>query len=164
MQREPWLRQPNSKMTRWATYAKSSTQMQPSFRCACRLSKCGIFRQRRKRLCANFRRLKRLALSGLQTAIFASWPQRGRGLQGKGPPVSSNGRRTYSIQDIEALRQDLDASGKGVETLPASPPRWRTVASHLGHELQGRQRQDNNGRAPCSISGAPRLSGPRHRS
>jgi len=34
--------------------------------------------------------------------------------EGKGPPVSSNGRRTYSIQDIEALRQELDVSSKGV--------------------------------------------------
>ena len=33
--------------------------------------------------------------------------------EGKGPPPLANGRRTYSIEDIEALRADLDASGKG---------------------------------------------------
>jgi chromosome partitioning protein len=33
--------------------------------------------------------------------------------EGKGPPASPNGRRTYSIHDIEALRSDLDAGGKG---------------------------------------------------
>lgn len=33
--------------------------------------------------------------------------------EGKGPPASSNGRRTYSIGDIETLRQELDAWGKG---------------------------------------------------
>lgn len=33
--------------------------------------------------------------------------------EGKGPPAPANGRRTYSIEDIERLRQDLDASGKG---------------------------------------------------
>jgi chromosome partitioning protein len=33
--------------------------------------------------------------------------------EGKGPPASPNGRRTYSIHDIELLRTDLDAAGKG---------------------------------------------------
>ncbi len=33
--------------------------------------------------------------------------------EGKGPPASPNGRRTYSIHDIELLRADLDAAGKG---------------------------------------------------
>jgi chromosome partitioning protein len=33
--------------------------------------------------------------------------------EGKGPRASPNGRRTYSIQDIELLRTDLDAAGKG---------------------------------------------------
>ncbi len=33
--------------------------------------------------------------------------------EGKGPPAGSNGRRTYGIEDIEALRRDLDLSGKG---------------------------------------------------
>jgi len=33
--------------------------------------------------------------------------------EGKGPPSSPNGRRTYSIHDIELLRTDLDAAGKG---------------------------------------------------
>jgi chromosome partitioning protein len=33
--------------------------------------------------------------------------------EGKGPPASANGRRTYAIEDIEAIRQDLDAAGKG---------------------------------------------------
>lgn len=32
---------------------------------------------------------------------------------GKGPPLSSTGRRTYSVEDIEAIRADLDATGKG---------------------------------------------------
>jgi len=32
---------------------------------------------------------------------------------GKGPPASPNGRRTYSIEDIDVLRRELDASGKG---------------------------------------------------
>jgi chromosome partitioning protein len=34
--------------------------------------------------------------------------------EGKGPPPSPNGRRTYSIHDIESLRADLDSAGKGV--------------------------------------------------
>lgn len=33
--------------------------------------------------------------------------------EGKGPPASPNGRRTYSIHDVELLRTDLDAAGKG---------------------------------------------------
>jgi chromosome partitioning protein len=33
--------------------------------------------------------------------------------EGKGPPAPPNGRRTYSIHDIELLRTDLDAAGKG---------------------------------------------------
>lgn len=33
--------------------------------------------------------------------------------EGKGPPASPNGRRTYAIEDIDALRRDLDATGKG---------------------------------------------------
>ena len=33
--------------------------------------------------------------------------------EGKGPPASPNGRRTYSIHDIEALRLELDTAGKG---------------------------------------------------
>jgi chromosome partitioning protein len=33
--------------------------------------------------------------------------------EGKGPPALPNGRRTYSIQNIEALRSELDAAGKG---------------------------------------------------
>lgn len=33
--------------------------------------------------------------------------------EGKGPPASPNGRRTYAIEDVDALRRDLDASGKG---------------------------------------------------
>jgi chromosome partitioning protein len=33
--------------------------------------------------------------------------------EGKGPPASPNGRRTYSIHDIEALRSELDTAGKG---------------------------------------------------
>lgn len=33
--------------------------------------------------------------------------------EGKGPPASPTGRRTYGIDDIEGLRRDLDASGKG---------------------------------------------------
>ncbi len=33
--------------------------------------------------------------------------------EGKGPPPSPNGRRTYSIGDIEALRAELDGAGKG---------------------------------------------------
>ena len=33
--------------------------------------------------------------------------------EGKGPPASANGRRTYSIRDIESLRTELDAAGKG---------------------------------------------------
>lgn len=33
--------------------------------------------------------------------------------EGKGPPVRPNSRRTYSIEDIEALRTDLDGSAKG---------------------------------------------------
>ncbi|MEK4031800.1 plasmid partitioning protein RepA [Methylocystis sp. IM3] len=33
--------------------------------------------------------------------------------EGKGPPIQPNNRRTYSIEDIEALRSDLDRSGKG---------------------------------------------------
>ena len=34
--------------------------------------------------------------------------------EGKGPPPLANGRRTYSIHDIESLRADLDTAGKGV--------------------------------------------------
>lgn len=33
--------------------------------------------------------------------------------EGKGPVPAANGRRTYSAQDISALRTDLDAAGKG---------------------------------------------------
>jgi chromosome partitioning protein len=33
--------------------------------------------------------------------------------EGKGPPASTNGRRTYSIHDIDSLRRQLDAAGKG---------------------------------------------------
>src|SRR6202142_2053157 len=33
--------------------------------------------------------------------------------EGKGPPVQPNNRRTYSIEDIDALRTELDRSGKG---------------------------------------------------
>jgi chromosome partitioning protein len=33
--------------------------------------------------------------------------------EGKGPPPQSNNRRTYSLEDIEALRFDLDKDGKG---------------------------------------------------
>ncbi|MBG0812409.1 plasmid partitioning protein RepA [Methylosinus sp. H3A] len=33
--------------------------------------------------------------------------------EGKGPPVQPNNRRTYSIEDIDALRAELDRSGKG---------------------------------------------------
>jgi chromosome partitioning protein len=33
--------------------------------------------------------------------------------EGKGPPPQANGRRFYSIEDIEALRQSLDGAGKG---------------------------------------------------
>ncbi len=33
--------------------------------------------------------------------------------EGKGPPAQPNNRRTYSIEDIDALRRDLDRSGKG---------------------------------------------------
>jgi chromosome partitioning protein len=33
--------------------------------------------------------------------------------EGKGPAASPTGRRTYSIHDIETLRQELDASGRG---------------------------------------------------
>jgi chromosome partitioning protein len=33
--------------------------------------------------------------------------------EGKGPPAPPNGRRTYSIQDIDLLRTELDAAGRG---------------------------------------------------
>ncbi|WP_373852129.1 plasmid partitioning protein RepA [Bradyrhizobium sp.] len=33
--------------------------------------------------------------------------------EGKGPPAPANGRRSYSIEDIDALRMDLDGAGKG---------------------------------------------------
>ncbi|MFG1315497.1 plasmid partitioning protein RepA [Xanthobacter autotrophicus] len=33
--------------------------------------------------------------------------------EGKGPPPQSNNRRTYSVEDIEALRTELDRDGKG---------------------------------------------------
>lgn len=33
--------------------------------------------------------------------------------EGKGPPPQPNNRRTYSVQDIEELRVDLDRDGKG---------------------------------------------------
>ena len=33
--------------------------------------------------------------------------------EGKGPDPLPNGRRMYSLEDVEALRQSLDASGKG---------------------------------------------------
>jgi chromosome partitioning protein len=33
--------------------------------------------------------------------------------EGKGPPAQPNNRRTYSIEDIDALRTELDRSGKG---------------------------------------------------
>ena len=32
---------------------------------------------------------------------------------GKGPPASATGRRTYSLDDIDSIRRDLDATGKG---------------------------------------------------
>lgn len=32
---------------------------------------------------------------------------------GKGPPIQPNNRRTYSLEDIEALRVELDREGKG---------------------------------------------------
>lgn len=32
---------------------------------------------------------------------------------GKGPPASPTGRRTYSLDDIDSIRRDLDATGKG---------------------------------------------------
>lgn len=32
--------------------------------------------------------------------------------EGKGPPPSATGRRTYSIEDIETIRRDLDNAGK----------------------------------------------------
>lgn len=35
--------------------------------------------------------------------------------EGKGPPAQVNNRRTYSIEDIEALRSDLDRAGKGAK-------------------------------------------------
>ena len=34
--------------------------------------------------------------------------------EGKGPALQTNNRRTYSTEDIEALRLDLDRAGKGV--------------------------------------------------
>jgi chromosome partitioning protein len=33
--------------------------------------------------------------------------------EGKGPPAQRNNRRTYSIEDIESLRSDLDRAGRG---------------------------------------------------
>lgn len=33
--------------------------------------------------------------------------------EGKGPPPQSNNRRTYSVEDIESLRTELDRDGKG---------------------------------------------------
>jgi len=33
--------------------------------------------------------------------------------EGKGPPAQPNNRRTYSVEDIDALRVELDRSGKG---------------------------------------------------
>ncbi|SFK59068.1 plasmid partitioning protein RepA [Methylocapsa palsarum] len=33
--------------------------------------------------------------------------------EGKGPPAQRNNRRTYSIEDIESLRGDLDRAGRG---------------------------------------------------
>ena len=33
--------------------------------------------------------------------------------EGKGPPAPPNSRRSYSIEDIDALRSDLDSTGKG---------------------------------------------------
>ena len=33
--------------------------------------------------------------------------------EGKGPPAQPNNRRTYSIEDVDALRVELDRSGKG---------------------------------------------------
>ena len=33
--------------------------------------------------------------------------------EGKGPPAPANSRRSYSIEDIDALRRDLDSAGKG---------------------------------------------------
>ncbi len=33
--------------------------------------------------------------------------------EGKGPPAQANNRRTYSIEDIDELRRELDRSGKG---------------------------------------------------
>ena len=33
--------------------------------------------------------------------------------EGKGPPASANGRRTYAIEDIESLRAELERAGKG---------------------------------------------------
>ena len=57
--------------------------------------------------------------------------------EGKGPPAPPNGRRTYSIHDIELLRTDLDAAGKGTRRYV---PRRREggAASDLRDELQGR--------------------------
>src|SRR6478735_5927821 len=43
--------------------------------------------------------------------------------EGKGPAATRNGRRTYSLDDIEALRGDLDRGGKAAR--PYLPQRKR---------------------------------------
>ncbi len=67
-------------------------------------------------------------------------------LSGKGPAIdiASNGRRSYSAEDIQGVRIYLDAHSKGDKRYLPPTQRRREAASDHGRQLQERQRQDDH--------------------
>ena len=79
------------------------------------------FRRRRKRPCADSHLEKLPRLIGVDPGYLRRLTLEGRGPQ---PDVSHTGRRSYSIEDIQALRAYLDESGKADRRYLPRAARW----------------------------------------
>ena len=87
-------------------------------------------------------------------------------LEGKGPAVETgpNGRRAYSTQDLQALRTYSGRQQQKRAQISSVAQGGREAAGHHRCQFQGRQRQDDDGRASGPISGVEGLSGSGDRS
>ena len=86
-----------------------SAPMRASCRLGCKRIVTSSFRRKPKRRCDNSRPIEAAKLIGVNDGYL-----RRLSLEGKGPAVEvgPNGRRSYTIEDIQALRAYLDGNGK----------------------------------------------------
>ena len=81
-----------------------------------------------------------------------------------GPPPAPNNRRTYSIEDIETLRAELDSSGKSARRYTPRRRDADTLQVISVMNFKGGSGKTTTAAHLAGVSGVPRLSGSCHRS